>query len=159
MGGKTVPVPCVPTAFVAKTVPVPCVPTAFVAKTVPVPCVPTAFVATAVRHCLCRVFPLPLWLRQCLCLAVLRCRCRHSSWPAAMPRRRRRRCCTRATGCWNLMASRSSRSCCGSRLPCRASRTGWPRSKFSFHRLPMGLSTAVPRLLDPSTVHTCSIIL
>ena len=48
MGGKTVPVPCVPTAFVAKTLPVPCVPTAFVAKTLPVPCVPTAFVAKTV---------------------------------------------------------------------------------------------------------------
>ena len=40
--------PCVSTVFVAKTLPLPCVSTAFVAKTLPLPCVPTAFVAKTV---------------------------------------------------------------------------------------------------------------
>ena len=46
--GKTLPLPCVCTAFVTKTVPLPCVCTAFVTKTVPLPCVCTAFVTKTV---------------------------------------------------------------------------------------------------------------
>ena len=38
--GRTPPLPCAATAFVAKTLPSPCVSTAFVAKTLPLPCDP-----------------------------------------------------------------------------------------------------------------------
>ena len=43
--GKTLPLPCVSTAFVAKTLPLPCVSTAFATKTLPLPCVSTALMA------------------------------------------------------------------------------------------------------------------
>ena len=69
--GATLPLPCVSTAIVAETLPVPCISTAFVAETLPVPCVSTAFVAkTLPLPC---VFPLPSWLRHCLCLVCFHC--------------------------------------------------------------------------------------
>ena len=42
--GKTLPLPCVSTVFVAEPVPLPCASTVFVAKTVPLPCVSTILV-------------------------------------------------------------------------------------------------------------------
>ena len=51
-GVKTLPLSCVlpPPVFVAKTLPLPCVSTAFVTETLPLPC----------------AFSQPSWLRQCL---------------------------------------------------------------------------------------------
>lgn len=58
------------TAFAAKKLPFPCVFSAFAANILPLPCVsPTAFAAKPVP--LPFVFPLPSWLRHCLCVAVL----------------------------------------------------------------------------------------
>ena len=62
---KTLPLPCVATAYVAKTLPLPCVVTAFVTQS-------TAFALCChclcdSKQCICLVLPLPMWLKHCLC--------------------------------------------------------------------------------------------